>query len=237
MKKLTLVLIACMLIWSLATQAQTQGRFDLNTMEITDANGVLYPSVIAQKLLATGKYGLRINKDGKTALLYELSIEEINIRMANAPKPKESTYFKTGSTISSFKESDMAGNKYNLKEMAGKVVVINFWFINCPPCRQEIPQLNEVVELYKENKDVVFIALALDDKYELEEFLKTTPFKYNVVHKGGYIAQKYGVNLYPTHVILDKQGKVLFHTSGFGSGTVAWIRKSIEAGLNNTVPN
>ena len=232
MKAFRLVWVTCLIVLSLSGQAQA--RFDMNTMEIKDSSGTLYPTAIVQKLLQTGKYGLKVTKDGKMGLLYELSADEINRRMANTPKPKESTYFKTGSTIASFKESDMAGNKYNLKEMTGKVVVLNFWFINCPPCRQEIPHLNEVVESYKNNKDVVFIAMALDEKYDLEAFLKTSPYQYNIIDKAGYIAQKYGVNLFPTHVVLDKQGKVLFHTSGFGSGTIPWIRKSIEEGLNPT---
>jgi thiol-disulfide isomerase/thioredoxin len=151
------------------------------------------------------------------------------------PKPMDSKFFRTGQTISSFKEKDINGVKYNLKELQGKIVVLNFWFINCPPCRQEIPHLNDMVESYKDNKDVVFIAVALDEKYDLEQFLKTMPYNYNIIDKGRYIAQQYGINAYPTHVILDKQGKVIFHTSGFGMGTVSWLKKSIEAGLNETV--
>ncbi|MDB5209631.1 MAG: TlpA family protein disulfide reductase [Sediminibacterium sp.] len=227
------VLLFC--FFSVSAQTAPKTRPDLASIEVKDANGAVYPTVIVQKLMATGKFGVKVAQDGKTGLLYEFSEDEINKMLAAVPKPRESNFFKTGAGISSFKESDMNGNKYNLKELAGKVVVLNFWFINCPPCRQEIPHLNEMVESYKGNNDVVFIAVALDQKYELEEFLKTTPYNYNIIDKGRYIADQYGINLYPTHVVLNKQGKVIFHTSGFGMGTVAWLKKSIESGLNATV--
>jgi thiol-disulfide isomerase/thioredoxin len=235
MKTLLLALVCNLAILCVTAQSTPKKSVDLASVEVKDAAGAVYPTMIVQKLLATGKYGVRMSQDGKTGLLYEFSEEEINRRLATMPKPRESNFFKTGQTISSFKESDLKGIKHNLKELTGKVVVLNFWFINCPPCRQEIPHLNEIVESYKENKDVVFIAVALDQKYELEQFLKTTPYNYNIIDRGQYVAEKYGINLYPTHVVLDKQGKVLFHTSGFGLGTIAWLKKSIETGLNEAV--
>jgi thiol-disulfide isomerase/thioredoxin len=239
MKKFKLAWIAWLLILSLSAQAQN--RIDLSTIDVKDSSGTIYPTYLVKKLLESGKYTLQFSQDRKTAWLVELSAEEsekmtkmITEKMNNPSKPKESPYFKTGSTIASFKENDINGNSVNLKEMAGKVVVLNFWFINCPPCRQEMPHLNEVVEKYKYDKDVVFIAVARDSKYELQEFLKTSPFKYNIINDGSWIADKYSIRGYPTHVVLDKQGKVLFHTSGYGPGTVEWIGKSIEAGLNET---
>ena len=125
----------------------------------------------------------------------------------------------------------MHGTKYQLKQLIGKVVVLNFWFINCPPCRQEIPDLNDMVDSYKDNKDVVFIAIALDQRYDLEQFLKTSPYHYNIIDNGRYIASQYGVTLYPTHVVIDRTGKVLFHTSGLSGGTIPWLKKSIASAL------
>jgi thiol-disulfide isomerase/thioredoxin len=115
----------------------------------------------------------------------------------------------------------------------GRVVVINFWFINCPPSRQEIPELNQVVKDYKDSTNVVFIAVALDEKIELKNFLKKTPFDYTIINNGGFITDIYGVKGFPTHLILDKDGKVYFHSSGFGMSTVLWLRKSIKALLLN----
>jgi thiol-disulfide isomerase/thioredoxin len=154
--------------------------------------------------------------------------------MHNITKHLESNFFKTGNKISSFNERDINGNKFNLKELAGKIVVLNFWFINCPPCRLEMPELNALTDKYRDNKEVVFIAIALDEKYDINEFLKTNPFRYNIIDNGRYLASRYGINSFPTNLVLDKQGKVLFHSSGYARNMVSWLEKSIEAGLKET---
>jgi thiol-disulfide isomerase/thioredoxin len=233
-----LLITACLAgLFSITVQAQlttVKKSASLADLTVKDSSGTVYPTNIVESLLMSGKYGIRVIHNTNEAILYELSEKERESRELKAPKPKESNFFREGDVFPSFKERDMKGNKYNLKELAGKVVVLNFWFINCPPCRREIPDLNDVVDKYKDNKDVVFLAIALDQKSDLEDFLKISPYKYNIVDDGRFTAQKYNINLYPTHVVIDKQGKILFHTSGLSSGTVPWLKKSIEAGLNNT---
>jgi thiol-disulfide isomerase/thioredoxin len=237
MKLLVLAFLSCLFSIAVAAQATTNTvvKRRLEDLNVKDSSGTFYPTSAVQVLLSSGKFGLRPILGSNDAIIYPLSeTEQIN-RALRAPKPRESSSFAEGKAIASFKEWDMKGNKYSLKELAGKVVVMNFWFINCPPCRQEIPELNEIVNAYKDTKDVVFLAVALDDKRDLEEFLATTPYLYNIVHNGKSLAEKYRINSYPTHVVLDKEGKVIFHTSGYGPGmTAPWIKKSIEAGLNNT---
>ena len=149
------------------------------------------------------------------------------------PKPRESEFFKTGKEISNFKATDINGNKINIKELKGKIVVLNFWFINCPPCRKEIPELNEMVNDYKDSTNIVFLGVANDYKEELQEFLKNNPFDYTIIDNGRYIAGKYSIRSFPTNVILDKAGHVYFHSSGLGAWTVTWLRKSIEELLAN----
>lgn len=143
------------------------------------------------------------------------------------PKPKESTYFVTGSPFGKFKTTDINRNKLNLQEMKGKIVVFNFWFINCPPCKREIPELNKLVEKYKDRNDVVFIAVALDEKSDLKDFLKTTPFNYTIVDAGRWIASEIGINTFPTNVVVDQNGIVQFHATGYSLSLPSWIDKTI----------
>ena len=234
-------LISQLIHYALAQNVGTKKTINPNNIVwdaliVKDADSTYYPTAIWQKLAATGKYALKLSSDNKTALLVLVPASEREKRMATLPKPSESKFFKTGEKFTGFSEKDMEGNKYSIKQLAGKVVVLNFWFINCPPCRQEIPQLNELVNSYADNKDVVFIAIALDPKYELEQFLKLNPYQYHIIDNGRYLAAQYGVSLYPTHVVVDKMGKVLFHTSGLATNTVYWINKSIDLALNASLP-
>lgn len=143
------------------------------------------------------------------------------------PPPKESSFFRKGERFNLGKMKDIQGAKLDLKENTGKITVVNFWFINCPPCRMEIPDLNELVTKYASDS-VRFVAVALDGRYELEEFLKGSPFRYQVVDNGRSLAQRYGVQSYPTHVVVDREGKVYFHTTGLSTNTVYWLEKSIK---------
>jgi len=116
-----------------------------------------------------------------------------------------------------FSIKDLNGNEHSLASLRGKVVVVNFWFISCPPCRMEIPGLNKLVKEFS-GKDVVFLALALDDKKDLKEFLKKTPFDYTIVPEASKVADMYGVQGYPTHVVINRQGMVAARLIG-GSET------------------
>ncbi len=112
-----------------------------------------------------------------------------------------------------FNVTSIEGKTLNLENLRGKIVVLNFWFIGCAPCRVEIPGLNELVAEFKDH-DVVFIGFALDDETALKKFLKKTEFRYHIIPNSGEIAKKYRVSAYPTHIIIDKEGNIAARLSG-----------------------
>jgi peroxiredoxin len=185
-------------------------------------------------LLVTGKYSIKLlddkNPDGGF-LLFKLSQKAIEEQLAKLPQPRPSSAFTTGAQLDNFNMFAMSGKRYRLKDLKGKVVVLNFWFIDCPPCRAEMPDLNELVDSYKGREDVVFLGVALDKGVDLNRFLKQTPFNYTIIDDGRSIAQQYNVTSYPTHVVVDKEGKIIFHTSGLAMNTVDWVRRSIKGAL------
>ncbi len=198
---------------------------------VKDAKGNIYGYDVWSSLIKSRDYILLpIDSTDieKGFLLIRLSEQEKLIRDMKYPKPIQSKYFKDGEKISSFKTTDINGNKVVLKDFLGKIVVLNFWFINCPPCRAEIPMLNGIRNQYKDNDNIVFLAVCLDDKFRINDFMKNLPFDYTQLDSGGFIASKYGIHLFPTHVILDKDGKVRFHTSGGSIGTSIWLKLTID---------
>lgn len=131
---------------------------------VKDSSGKVYSPEVWQRLLLSHQYSLQVLKrpepDSVEYLIKKLSEEEKVALMANIPRPPESEQFKLGDTFYAFKDRDINGVKLDTKkELAGKILVINFWFIGCPPCRAEIPDLNEIADQYKDNKDVVFYCL------------------------------------------------------------------------------
>lgn len=220
------------LLLSFVTLKLAAQNFKLTDKSVVkDSSGTIYPAVVWQALYLKGDCDFRAEnpKDANTAfILVRLSEKEKETRFERMPKPKESNFFKTGKKPDLFDAKDIDGNSIDLTSAKGKIIVLNFWFINCGPCRREIPELNVLADSFKKNENVLFVAVALDSKAALQNFLEKMPFNYAVVDDGRAIAGKYGVRLYPTHVILDTEGKVYFHTSGLAMNTIYWIRKSIK---------
>ncbi|MFA6084153.1 TlpA family protein disulfide reductase [Mucilaginibacter sp.] len=201
---------------------------------VKDSAGRVLPYSEWQKMLSSANYVLKTENPqdtNSTFKLVRLTTEQREGMLSRMTPPNESGFFTNGQKIETFKAWDIDNNKFDLKALEGKVVVLNFWFINCPPCRKEIPELNELVAKYASNPDVVFIAIALDDKADIKKFIKTSPYNYHLVPIGSKYADRYGVNLFPTNVVLDKTGAVKFNSSGLTMNTPYWIKKTIEESL------
>jgi cytochrome oxidase Cu insertion factor (SCO1/SenC/PrrC family) len=203
----------------------------LKTSKFQDSTGRQFNYNEAMLEMMGGEYEI-LPADTKDAskgfLLSAISKEEQLKRAMAAPKPTETTVFKTGNKIINFSAYDMDGNRIDTKELKGKVLVINFWFTTCPPCKKERPYLNKIVDDYKSDSNIVFLAIALDPKEKLRTYLKENEFKYNVIPEGGQIADDLKVSGYPTQLILDKEGKVAFHTVSYYYVTDYWMRKTID---------
>ena len=52
---------------------------------------------------------------------------------------------------------DQYGKEHTLSEYKGKTIFLNFWATWCPPCREEMPYIDELYEEYNKNQDDVVI--------------------------------------------------------------------------------
>jgi len=223
-----LLLTAVIIIACVCPSLAQKGQPITESSIVKDTVGTIIPYNIWSRLMITGRYKIKSQKDSPEFIIYRLSDEEYERALETLPKPKESNFFRTGGNFSHFKTTDINDNKVNTKNLAGKIIVLNFWFINCPPCIMEMPELNKLAETYKSDSSVVFFAIALDKKDDLEQFLKNTRFGYTIIDNGRYIADQYRITSYPTNVIIDQNGKVYFHSSGLSTSTVHWLKKSID---------
>jgi len=115
-----------------------------------------------------------------------------------------------------FEVTTLSNKKISLSSLKGKIIVMNFWFTGCGPCKQEIPSLNELVQKYKK-KDVVFLAFSLDDNLDLlNKFIAKYPFKYQIIPKSGSVAKKYNIKVFPSHIIINKNGNIISKFIGGG---------------------
>ncbi|WP_428327478.1 TlpA family protein disulfide reductase [Mucilaginibacter sp.] len=202
------------------------------TTIVTNKDGAKYPYDKWSKLLATGNYKLKPvhdDSDSTDFILVKRDEQAIDKTLSAAAKPEESKFFKTGDPFKFLTLKDMDGAIIKPEDLQGKVVVINFWFIACPRCRYEMPELNRLVNAYQNNKDVVFIAISLDKMQNIERFLKVSPFNYRIIGNAMPLFAYYKVSECPVSLVIDKAGIIRFNSVGYGDGSIPeWIKKTID---------
>lgn len=116
------------------------------------------------------------------------------------------------------------GTTVKLSKLRGKVVVLDFWATWCGPCKASFPYLQKVYEKYKDNSQVMILAVNTweHDKGEAREttvrkFIADNKYSFPVVFDEDFVS-KYGVEGIPTKFILDKKGRVRFKDVGFSGG-------------------
>ncbi|MGI6536968.1 MAG: TlpA disulfide reductase family protein [Caldicoprobacterales bacterium] len=139
-------------------------------------------------------------------------------------------YINLGVPIEDFELKDLDGNTVKLSDQKGKIVFLNFWATWCPPCRDEMPYMQEFHEKYKD-EDVVILAVnpnqvenrGMDNAEKAEESVRkfiseygyTFPILLDADDSVWAVYQQRGV---PTNYIIDKEGIVRYLKLGAFSG-------------------
>lgn len=184
-------------------------------------------TVTAKKIFYKAVEETTYSLEGYTIRSKDEQEDYLNKRKEVSSQAKEKAIEKIGKSAPKYTVRSINGKKLKSKNMAGKVVVFNFWFTTCPPCKKEIPQLNELKEKFK-NKDVEFIAVALDEEYKLDPFLRQHPFTYDLVEDGRWVAEKFDIESFPSNIIIDKKGTIQFFKIGYKPNIVEAMSFEIE---------
>jgi len=107
------------------------------------------------------------------------------------------------------------GKEIKLADLQGKVVFINFWATWCPPCIAEMPSVNTLYELYKNNPQIVFLTVDADGKPDkAQQFLDKNNYTLPLFTIASTIPKDVYSGTLPTTVIIDKKGAVVFKHEG-----------------------
>jgi thiol-disulfide isomerase/thioredoxin len=107
------------------------------------------------------------------------------------------------------------GAAFPLKEMKGKVLVVNFWATWCGPCHALEPLFARVAADFQANPDVFFLAANCDEDESLVKgYLEEDKLRTQVVFADG-LDRFFAVNAFPTVMVIDRTGKIAYRTDGF----------------------
>ena len=112
---------------------------------------------------------------------------------------------------------DLQGNTFNLVQLKGQPVIVNFWATTCPGCVLEIPALVEFSQKYASNKlKIIGVAMDYDPESQIKEMVRQKNITYTIVSDStGEIAKAFGnVSLTPTTFFITKEGLIYKHRLG-----------------------
>jgi peroxiredoxin len=113
------------------------------------------------------------------------------------------------------------GDAFDSADTLGEVVVVNFWYASCPPCREEAPDLEAIHQQFAD-AGVTVVGVNVSDTAETAQKFETEhgvsypsiiDYQDNAVQLA-FAGGKYAPNSVPTTLVLDKQGRVAARFSG-----------------------
>lgn len=126
-----------------------------------------------------------------------------------------------------FTLTDQYGNEHKLSDYKGKAVFINFWATWCPPCRDELPDIEALYNEYNMNQDdVVFLGITNpssaeyphnqdSEKDDIKAFIDENGYTFPVLFdETGEVFQSYGISSFPTTFLIDKDGNIVGYAPG-----------------------
>lgn len=127
--------------------------------------------------------------------------------------------------VSAFSLLDTTGKTWQLADLRGRAVLLNFWASWCEPCRAEMPTLQQVADLYGPDKLLVLAINFKEPAARAIQFAKTTGVTMPVLlDSDGRTARQWGVKVFPTTLMLDSRGQPRLRVRG----EVDWTSSAAE---------
>jgi len=108
-----------------------------------------------------------------------------------------------------FKLKDSSGRTVTLKDLRGKVVLLDFWATWCTGCKKEIPWFSEFQTKYGQ-KGFAMVGVSLDEGgwSVLKPFLAEHKIPYQMLLGDDAMAGRYGIKTMPDTFLIDREGKI-----------------------------
>lgn len=128
------------------------------------------------------------------------------------------------------------GPRWDLSSARGKVVVLNFWASWCEPCRTEMPSLELLAQRHDAEGLLVLAVNFRETDAAVQRFLQTMPITLPILRdRDGAAARAFQVRVFPTTVLVGRDGRVVLSVVGEADWTGARAREWIAPLLTRSV--
>lgn len=118
--------------------------------------------------------------------------------------------YKLGDVMMNFSVTASDGTVYVLSELLQQkqAVVLNFWYLECAPCRAEFPYLQEAYEKYSDKLEVLALNPVNEDSAAIDAFRQEQKLTFPMLHCDPAWAEAMELTAYPTTVVIDRYGNI-----------------------------
>ena len=135
--------------------------------------------------------------------------------------------------VVTFSAQTLDGQRISDRSLLGKVVVLDFWATWCSPCVKSVPHLRSLAERHRDDP-FVLVSISTDrGRRSLERFLVRHRMDWPQVHdpKRRLTAGTFGVRRYPTYLVVNHRGEIVYQVSGWSSRGDAELDRAVAAAL------
>jgi thiol-disulfide isomerase/thioredoxin/Flp pilus assembly protein TadD len=170
-------------------------------------------------------------------------IEELNTYLRIAPDGREANYARklianpkrAGDPLAPpFSVTTVDGQQISLEQLAGKIVVMDFWATWCPPCREAVPEFKELTKKYPPSKLVLISFSADSDQQAWREYISKHGMEWpQYWDSDGHIRAEFGVHAFPTYFVIDQNGFIRDRIVGLNehASVVARLKQTLQVML------
>lgn len=131
------------------------------------------------------------------------------------PSPPPAPSERLGEELAEISFETLDGQPVTRDDLKGKTVLLDFWQVDCAPCKAHTPELEKVYQQLKDNKDFAFYAVSLDDVNRVpnnvaERTLQNWGGTFPVLRDPKFTAEKLKVTGTPTLMLLDRDGRLQY---------------------------
>ncbi len=124
-----------------------------------------------------------------------------------------------------FEMRDVKGNTIKLSHFKGKYILLDFWATWCAPCMNERSFIKKIRDEYPEDQLVIISVSADVDFKRFEDVVKEKKMNWPNIYGNNDLPLEFGVNVYPTIFLIDKDGILIFEGKGKGNDVLEAMLK------------
>lgn len=159
-----------------------------------------------------------------------------SISTVSAQEETANWFVEKGQTSPDFDFKWKNGQEDKISNHRGKIVMINFFATWCPPCRAELPRVQEEIwNKYNDNSEFELFVFGREENWDvLDPFIEKTGYAFPILPDADrQIFDLFAPQSIPRNIILDREGKIIYQSIGYTVAEFDKMLKLLEEAIEN----